>query len=444
MMPGNQFPRVLGDTGANSCRAYALKDEKDLLTDNVNKAFLKQRGLFCLPSKTGRERTMHLETRLVQAGVGEDEKTGAVSFPVYYATAYRHPSLGQSTGFDYSRTANPTRAILERTIAEAEGGDAGFACASGMAAIHTLMGLFSQGDHLIVSLDLYGGTYRLFEQVLSRYGLRFSYVDLRVPHAIEEAICPQTKAIFVETPTNPLMQVTDIAAVASLAKRHRLLTIVDNTFMTPYFQRPLELGADLVLHSATKYLGGHNDVLAGLIVSKGKELSEKVAFLHNSIGAVIAPQDAWLMLRGMKTLALRMERHQSNAFSVALRLREHPAVTEVFYPGLRDHPDHAVQQRQASGYGGMVSFRVRSAEQVGPFLQHLRVISFAESLGGVESLCTYPATQTHADIPQEIREKVGVCDRLLRLSVGIEHPDDLIADLTQALDASLQTGGVRQ
>lgn len=387
---------------------------------------------------------MHLETKLVQAGVGRDEKTGAISAPIHHATAYRHPALGQSTGFDYTRTANPTRAILEQTIAEAEGGDAGFACASGMAAIHTVMGLFSQGDHLIVSLDLYGGTYRLFEQVLSRYGLQFSYVDLRVLPEVENAIRPETRAIFVETPTNPLMQVTDIAAIASLAKRHGLLTIVDNTFMTPYYQRPLELGADLVLHSGTKYLGGHNDVLAGLIVTKGQELSDKLTFLHNSIGAVLAPQDCWLMLRGMKTLALRMERHQSNAFSVALRLREHPAVTEVFYPGLSDHPDHGVQKRQASGYSGMVSFRVRSAEQVAPFLQNLRVISFAESLGGVESLCTYPATQTHADIPQEIREKVGVCDRLLRLSVGIEHPDDLIADLTQALDASLQAGGVQR
>lgn len=384
---------------------------------------------------------MHLETKLVQAGVGKDEKTGAVNFPVYYATAYRHPSLGQSTGYDYTRTANPTRSVLEETIAEAEAGDAGFACASGMAAVHTVMGLFSQGDHLIVSLDLYGGTYRLFEQLLSRYGLTFTYVDLRDIQKVADAIRPETKAIFVETPTNPLMQITDIREVVQLAKHNELLTIVDNTFMTPYCQRPLELGADIVLHSATKYLGGHNDVLAGLIVTKGAELSEKMRFLHNSIGAVLGPQDSWLLVRGMKTLALRMERHEANAFAVAAKLKEHPAVAEVFYPGLAEHPGHDVQKSQASGYSGMVSFRVRSVEQVGLILQNLRIVSFAESLGGVESLCTYPTTQTHADIPQEVREYVGVCDRLLRLSVGIEHPDDLIADLTQALDASLVVGG---
>ncbi|WP_024983999.1 aminotransferase class I/II-fold pyridoxal phosphate-dependent enzyme [Brevibacillus borstelensis] len=387
---------------------------------------------------------MHLETKLVQAGVGRDTITGAVSFPVYYATAYRHPSLGQSTGYDYTRTANPTRKVLEEAIAEAECGDAGFACASGMAAIHTVMGLFSQGDHLIVSLDLYGGTYRLFEQVLSRYGLQFSYVDLRDLQAFAGAIRPETKAVLIETPTNPLMQITDIACVAGIAKRSGLLIIVDNTFMTPYYQRPLELGADLVLHSGTKYLGGHNDVLAGLIVTKGAELSEKVRFLHNSIGATLGPQDCWLLVRGMKTLALRMERHQSNALQVARELREHPAVTDVFYPGLDDHPGYEIQSKQATGYSGMVSFRVRFSAQVGPFLENLRIISFAESLGGVESLCTYPATQTHADIPQKIREYVGVCDRLLRLSVGVEHPDDLIHDLTQALDASLVAEGCRR
>lgn len=384
---------------------------------------------------------MHLETKLVQTGVGRDERTGAINFPVYYATAYRHPGIGQSTGFDYTRTANPTRAILEEAIATAESGDSGFACASGMAAIHTVMGLFSQGDHVLVSLDLYGGTYRLFEQVLTRYGLAFTYVDLREPAAVRAAIRPRSTAIFVETPTNPLMQITDIRLIAQIAKEHDLLTIVDNTFMTPYCQRPLELGADIVLHSGTKYLGGHNDVLAGLIVSKGAELSEKLKFLHNTIGAVLGPQDSWLLVRGLKTLALRMERHQANAWAVAQRLKEHAAVTEVFYPGLVEHPGYLTQLEQASGFSGMVSFRVRSAEQVPVILRSLQVISFAESLGGVESLCTYPATQTHADIPQEMRAYVGVCDRLLRLSVGIEHPDDLIADLTQALDASLIEGG---
>ena len=384
---------------------------------------------------------MHLETKLVQAGVGRDEKTGAISFPVYYSTAYRHPGVGESTGFDYTRTANPTREVVEQAIAIAEAGDAGFACSSGMAAIQTVMGLFSQGDHLLVSVDLYGGTYRLFEQVLTRYGLSFTYVDMREADLISEAIRPETKALFVETPTNPLMQIADLSKLAKIAREHHLLTIVDNTFLTPYCQRPLELGADIVLHSGTKYLGGHNDVLAGLIVTKGDSLTEKMKFLHNTIGAVLGPHESWLLLRGMKTLGLRMERHQANALRIAEKLREHPAVTDVFYPGLADHPGHQIQNRQASGYSGMVSFRVKEAEQVPTFLQSLRLISFAESLGGVESLCTYPATQTHADIPQEIREKIGVCDRLLRLSVGIEHPDDLLEDLTQALDRSLAVAG---
>lgn len=384
---------------------------------------------------------MQLETRLVQAGVGRDQKTGAISFPVYYSTAYRHPGVGESTGYDYTRTGNPTREVLEETIAVAEAGDGGFACASGMAAIQTVMGLFSQGDHLIVSVDLYGGTYRLFEQVLSRYGLSFSYVDMRNADSLSAAIRPETKAVFIETPTNPLMQIADLRKLAEIARRHQLLTIVDNTFLTPYCQRPLELGADIVLHSGTKYLGGHNDVLAGLIVTKGTSLTEKVRFLHNSIGAVLGPHESWLLLRGIKTLGLRMERHQANALRIAQQLREHPAVTDVFYPGLADHPGHDIHNRQASGYSGMVSFRVKSAKQVPLFLQSLRLISFAESLGGVESLCTYPATQTHADIPADVREQIGVCDRLLRLSVGIEHPDDLLADLTQALDASLAVAG---
>ncbi|WP_019120318.1 aminotransferase class I/II-fold pyridoxal phosphate-dependent enzyme [Brevibacillus massiliensis] len=386
---------------------------------------------------------MNIETRLVQIGVGREETTGAISYPVFNATAYRHPAPGESTGFDYTRTANPTRTVLEEAVADLEGGDAAFACASGMAAIQTIMGLFSQGDHLVVSLDLYGGTYRLFEQILSRFGVSFTYADMRDIEQVRLAIRPETKAVFVETPTNPLMQVADLAAIARVAKEHQLLTIVDNTFMTPYFQRPLELGADLIVHSATKYLGGHNDVLAGLVVTKGQELSEKLRLLHNSIGAVLGPQDCWLLIRGLKTLALRMERHQANALSVARFLQDHPGVSEVFYPGLPDHPSYEVQQRQASGFSGMVSFRVKHAAQVPEFLRSLKLISFAESLGGVESLCTYPSTQTHADIPEEVREKVGVCDRLLRLSVGIEHPDDLTADLAQALEASVVKGGVR-
>ncbi|MEK5163057.1 aminotransferase class I/II-fold pyridoxal phosphate-dependent enzyme [Paenibacillus sp. FSL R5-0527] len=377
-----------------------------------------------------------IESVLAQIGSVEEPVTGAVNYPIYQATAFRHPRLGQSTGFDYARTKSPTRKVLEDAAAVLEAGDAGFACSSGMAALQTIFTLFAQGDHLIVSLDLYGGTYRLLERIMSKYGVTASYVDTNDLDALESVRKPNTKAVFIETPTNPLMMVTDIAAVGKWARTHGLLTIVDNTLLTPYFQRPLELGADIVVHSATKYLGGHNDVLAGLIVTKGKELSEEVAFLHNSIGAVLSPSDSYQLMRGMKTLALRMERHQSNALAVAKYLQSHPQVAEVFYPGLEDHPGYEIQNKQSSGNTGIFSFKVTDARYVEPVLRNLRLIAFAESLGGVESLMTYPAVQTHADIPAEIREAVGVDDRLLRFSVGIEHEDDLIADLGQALEAA--------
>ncbi|MDH6426102.1 cystathionine gamma-synthase [Paenibacillus odorifer] len=379
---------------------------------------------------------LRIESRLAQIGSQEDPATGAINFPIYNATAFRHPKLGQSTGFDYSRTKSPTRSVLENAAAELESGDAGFACSSGMAAIQTIFTLFGQGDHLIVSLDLYGGTYRLLERIMSKFGITASYVDTNDLDALEATRLPNTKAIFIETPTNPLMMVTDIAAVATWARHHGLLTIVDNTLLTPFFQRPLELGADIVVHSATKYLGGHNDVLAGLIVSKGAELSAEIAILHNSIGAVLGPTDSYQLMRGMKTLALRMERHESNALAIARYLQEHPAIAEVFHPGLPDHPGYEIQNRQSSGNTGIFSFKLKDARYVEPLLRHIRLIAFAESLGGVESLMTYPAVQTHADIPVEIRNAVGVDDRLLRFSVGIEHAEDLIADLGQALEAA--------
>ncbi|MDG0790389.1 PLP-dependent transferase [Cohnella ginsengisoli] len=387
---------------------------------------------------------MKIESRLAQIGSQEDPATGAVSFPVYQATAFRHPKLGQSTGFDYARTKSPTRAVLEEAAAQLESGDRGFACSSGMAALQTIFALFKQGDHLIVSLDLYGGTYRLLEKIMSRFGVTASYVDTNDLDALESLRTPATRAVLIETPTNPLMMITDIAAVASWAKAHGLLTIVDNTLLTPYLQRPIELGADIVVHSATKYLGGHNDVLAGLIVTKGRALSDEMAFLHNSIGAVLGPQDSWLLMRGMKTLALRMERHEFNSVKLAQWLSEHPAVEQVYHPALPGHPGHDVQKRQASGSTGIFSFRMKDARTVEPILRHLRLIAFAESLGGVESLLTYPAVQTHADIPEEIRRKVGVDDRLLRFSVGIEHIDDLIEDLGQAIEAAgAEIGGER-
>lgn len=379
---------------------------------------------------------MKIESKLAQIGSTKEPVTGAVSFPVYQSTAFRHPKLGQSTGFDYARTKSPTRSVLEEAAAALESGDAGFACSSGMAALQTVFALFSQGDHLIVSLDLYGGTYRLLEQIMSRFGVTASYVDTNDIDAMSKLCTANTKAVLIETPTNPLMMISDIERTAAWAKSRGLLTIVDNTLLTPFFQRPLELGADIVVHSATKYLGGHNDVLAGLIVTKGAELSQQMFFLHNSIGAVLGPQDSWLLMRGMKTLALRMERHQYNATKIAEYLLQHPAVEDVYYPALPHHPGHEIQNRQSSGNTGIFSFRLKDSRYVEPILSHIQLISFAESLGGVESLMTYPSVQTHADIPEEIRRAVGVDDRLLRFSVGIEHVDDLIADLEQALAAA--------
>ncbi|WP_374020444.1 aminotransferase class V-fold PLP-dependent enzyme [Paenibacillus thiaminolyticus] len=382
------------------------------------------------------EADYRIESRLAQIGSVHDPTTGSVNYPIYQATAYRHPRLGQSTGFDYIRTKNPTRTVLEEAAAALEQGDAGFACSSGMAAIQTVFAKFGQGDHLIVSLDLYGGTYRLLERIWSRCGVTATYVDTNDLDALESSRTPQTKAVFIETPTNPLMMITDIERVAAWAKKHGLLTIVDNTLLTPFFQRPLELGADIVVHSATKYLGGHNDVLAGLIVTKGSELSQEMAFLHNSIGAVLSPSDSYQLMRGMKTLALRMERHEYNATCLAEWLLEHPAIEAVYYPALAEHPGYEIQRGQSSGNAGIFSFRLKNARYVDPILRHLKLIAFAESLGGVESLMTYPAVQTHADIPAEIRDRIGVDNRLLRFSVGIEHVDDLIEDLAQALEAA--------
>ncbi|MFB9278945.1 PLP-dependent transferase [Cohnella cellulosilytica] len=379
---------------------------------------------------------MKIESRLAQIGSQNDPQTGAVSFPIYHSTAFRHPRLGQSTGFDYSRSKSPTRAVLEEAAADLESGDAGFATSSGMAALQIIFALFNQGDHLLVSLDLYGGTYRLLEQVMSRFGVTATYLDTNDLDELESHRKPNTKAVLIETPTNPLMMITDIAKTAAWAKKNGLLTIVDNTLLTPFFQRPIELGADIVIHSASKYLGGHNDLLAGLIVTKGEKLSADVAFLHNSIGAVLGPQDSWLLMRGMKTLALRMERHQESATRIAEWLHGHPAVEAVYYPALPDHPGHDIQSAQSSGNTGIFSFRMKDARTIEPILRHIKLIAFAESLGGSESLMTYPAVQTHADIPEEIRKAVGVDDRLLRFSVGLEHADDLLEDLKQAIEAA--------
>jgi cystathionine gamma-synthase len=364
-----------------------------------------------------------IDTKLAQIGNRSESVTGTVNPPVYFSTAYRHEGIGQSTGFDYTRTGNPTRQILEKTIADLEGGDRGFACSSGMAAIFTILSLFESGDEWLVSEDLYGGTYRLLERGYKKWGLSTKYVNTSNLDEIETNISPQTKAIFIETPTNPLMQESDIAEVSKIAKKHGLLLIVDNTFYTPLLQQPIKLGADIVMHSATKYLGGHNDVLAGLIVAKGEKLCEDLFLYHNGAGAVLSPFDSWLLMRGMKTLSLRMERHEKNAKDIVNYLSTHEAITDVLYPGK----------------GGMVSFRLKDEKWVNPFLQSMQLITFAESLGGTESFITYPATQTHADIPEEIRISSGVCNRLLRFSVGIEDSEDIISDLEQAL-AKLKEG----
>jgi cystathionine gamma-synthase len=364
-----------------------------------------------------------IDTKLAQIGNRSDTVTGAVNPPVYFSTAYRHAGIGQSTGYDYVRTGNPTRQILEQAIADLEHGDQGFACSSGMAAIFTVLSLFQSGDEWLVSEDLYGGTYRLLEKGYKKWGLNAQYINTCCPEEIESKITPQTKAIFLETPTNPLMQQTDISEVSKIAKKHGLLLIVDNTFYTPLLQQPIILGADIVIHSGTKYLGGHNDVLAGLIVAKGQEICEGLALHHNGAGAVLSPFDSWLLIRGMKTLSLRMQQHEKNAQAVVQYLSNHEAVTDVLYPGR----------------GGMLSFRLQDEVWINPFLQGLSLVTFAESLGGVESLMTYPATQTHADIPEEIRSAAGVDNRLLRFSVGIEDAEDLIADLDQAF-ANIKNG----
>jgi len=376
---------------------------------------------------------VELCTKLVHLGVCSNEKTGAISTPIYQNATFRHPGLGQSTGFDYSRTQNPTRKVLEEGIAALEGGAAGFAFASGMAAITAVLMLFQAGDHLVVAADCYGGTYRVLDRVFSKFGLTASFVDTNNTAEVVKAVTPSTKAIIVETPTNPLLRIADIAAIVDIAKLYSLTVIVDNTFMTPYFQRPIEQGADIVIHSGSKYLAGHNDLVCGLAVTRTAELGERLGFIQNSTGAVLSPSDSWLLIRGIKTLALRLEKHNTNGLAVAAWLQNHPRVRAVYYPGLSEHPGKEVHDRQASGYGGMLSFVVDDPAVVPELLKRVKLISFAESLGGVESLITFPAVQTHADIPASEREKLGISDCLLRLSVGIEDAVDIIADLDQAI-----------
>ena len=380
-----------------------------------------------------------LETRAIHGGQEFDPTTGAVMPPIYTTSTYRQKSPGQHTGFEYSRSHNPTRFAYERCVANLESGLDGFAFASGLAAINTIMDLLQPGDHVIASDDLYGGTFRLFDNVKQQQqGIQFSFVDCTDINNLSQVITPQTKMIWVETPSNPLLKLLDLKALAEFAQKHQLIAVCDNTFASPIIQRPLELGFDIVMHSATKYLNGHSDVISGVVVSKDPELTERLRYLQNAAGAIGGAFDSYFVLRGLKTLAIRMQRHCENAMAIATWLEAHHNVKRVYYPGLASHPQHAIARQQMDLFGGMISFELNATrEQTITFLESCHVFTLAESLGGVESLIEHPAIMTHASIPQEHREKIGITDGLVRISVGIEHADDLIDDLNQAITTAI-------
>ncbi|MBT2682835.1 bifunctional cystathionine gamma-lyase/homocysteine desulfhydrase [Bacillus sp. ISL-37] len=376
---------------------------------------------------------MKRKTKMIHGGIPGDKTTGAVSFPIYQVSTYKQDEVGVHKGYEYSRTGNPTRFALEELIKDLEEGKRGFAFGSGMAAITAVMMIFNAGDHIILTDDVYGGTYRVMNKVLNRVGIESTFVDTTDLEAVKAAIQPNTKALYIETPTNPLLKVTDIKACAELAKENDLLTIVDNTFSTPYWQIPLTLGADMVLHSATKYLGGHSDVVAGLVVVNDEHLADDLHFVQNSTGGILGPQDSWLLVRGIKTLGLRMEAHEANTKKIVEFLKDHKSVEKIYYPGLESHPQHSIAKEQAGGFGGMVSFDVGSGEKAAKVLSKVKYFTLAESLGAVESLISVPAKMTHASIPAERRAELGITDGLIRISVGIEDAEDLIEDLKQAL-----------
>lgn len=374
-----------------------------------------------------------LETALIHGGIYGDELTGAVNVPIYQTSTYEQQGLGKFKGYEYSRTGNPTRAALEALIAELEGGKAGFAFGSGMAAITAVLSLFETGDKVIISKNVYGGTFRVLDKVFNHFGISYSIEDTTDLKSLDEKVTPEVKAIMIESPANPLLTVTDIAGVAEIAKKHGILSIVDNTFMTPYLQRPIELGINIVVHSATKYLGGHSDVVAGLVVVDSDELAERIAFIQNSTGGVLGPFDSFLLIRGIKTLGVRMDRHVENAEKAAKFLIEHKAVKKVYYPGLPDAQGAEITKRQAKNGGAMISFELYENYDINKFFESLQLVALAESLGGVESLVCHPASMTHASIPYETRQKVGITDGLIRLSIGIESINDILADLDQAI-----------
>ncbi|MCR4807185.1 MAG: PLP-dependent aspartate aminotransferase family protein [Lachnospiraceae bacterium] len=380
--------------------------------------------------------SLAIESLLIHGGIDGDETTGAVAVPVYQTSTYKQDGLGKDRGWEYSRTGNPTRAALEKLIADLEQGQYGMAFASGLAAITTVLSLFKQGDKLVVSDNIYGGTFRLLDNVFNHFGISYEIVNTSDLKQVEEAITDDIKAVYIETPANPLLTVTDIEAVAKIAKKAGKLVIVDNTFLTPYLQRPLTLGADIVIHSGTKYLGGHSDTISGFVVVKDKALADRLYYLQNAIGGVLAPWDSFLVIRGIKTLGVRMDRHVENAGKIADWLVKSGYAEKVYYPGLKTDPGYEVQKKQADGAGAMISFVLDKKYDYRKFFENLNLVTFAESLGGVESLACHPASMTHAAIPKEVREKVGIVDELIRLSVGIENADDLIADIEQAIKSS--------
>ena len=377
---------------------------------------------------------MKIKTKCVHGNIIENNPTGAISVPIYQAATFVHPGVGQSTGYDYSRLQNPTREHVEKIVANLENGIDALAFSSGMAAIMAVMELFEPQDHIICSDDLYGGSQRLFDNISKKNQLEIDYIDSSNSSAVKNLINNKTKAIYIETPTNPLMKVSDIKAIAEIAQENKLLLIVDNTFLTPYFQKPLDLGADIVVHSGTKYLAGHNDTLAGFLVVKENIVAEKLRFIYKTIGACLAPFDSWLVIRGLKTLALRLAAQENNAVKIANYLKTVDSVKKVYYIGLPEHPSYDITLQQSSGFGAMISFAVTSPAVAIRLLEKIKVVQYAESLGGVESLLTYPMLQTHADVPPEIRQAKGIDEHLLRLSVGIEDVEDLIADLEQAFE----------
>jgi len=376
---------------------------------------------------------MGFATKAIHVGQEPDPATGAIIVPIYQTSTYVQEALGKHKGYEYARTQNPTRSALEKNLAALEGGVGGIAFGSGMAAINAVFSLLKAGDHIIVSFPVYGGVYRLLRQVLARFGLEADFVDTSSMEAIRKAARPQTQMLYVETPTNPVMTLTDLEASSEIAKQNGWMLVVDNTFMSPYLQRPFEFGAELIVHSTTKFLNGHSDSVGGAVIANSAELVERLRFLQNAAGAILSPFDAWLVLRGVKTLALRMEQHNKNGMAVADHLIKHPKVKKVNYPGLASHPQHRLARRQMKGFGAMISFDLGSLEAARQVLNHVRLCSLAESLGGVETLISHPATMTHASMPAEDRQRIGITDGLVRISVGIEDVEDIIADLDQAL-----------